>query len=191
VVQIRRLIPLAVLASSVGLLAPAHGDGRSGFETSVAGVFLGKPAGGEEFLAKSGKGTLVDDGLINHLYSSNDGKQLLVLVRHPGSAGATVAQVTVIWSELCPFGGPRVQARDFRTGRGVRLGMKTAEVLRIYGKPTRAEKSEDGFFTTLVYECVEKTRCPALEQVNYPAYEGRYVFAGGALRAFTVGFPYP
>jgi hypothetical protein len=103
---------------------------------------------------------------------------------HPGNDKFTVAEVLVEWNspavQLPEFPGP---ASDFKTAKGVRLGISPGELVAKLGDP--GEKGEN------VYRYRVEFNQYILEKYNMPIYYGDYTFARGALVRFRFGFEYP
>jgi hypothetical protein len=160
-------------------------------DISVGGIFL--------FDSESVKTVLgedidlimpIDDFAQIKLVNGNN-TELLVLIFHPGSILGNFAEAIVRRS---------VENKDdqiiqmpssshFVTGKNIRLGIPSEELISILGKPERSVE-ENGRIKAY-YEIAGCDQSEFLKHYNMPQYRGEYNFVDDSLVEFKFGFPYP
>ena len=111
--------------------------------------------------------------------------ELLVLYQSPGTTRHSISEISIqslARPEGLMFPG---EPAHFRTGRGVRLGISRAGLVKILGEPTREAGG------TLYYRLERNAEPVWLEAFNMPYYRGSYTFAEGRLVSLIFGFPTP
>jgi hypothetical protein len=182
------LVLLPCAPHSVGL-ASEQGDPQF-VETEVAGISLGDPVSGRQFISSNGRGKRSDDGYIHHFYLNAGATEVLDLVFYPGGVENTFYKVCVRLANSRDVRRlPRISLSSFSSRRGVVLGLSRRQLTDLLGPPSSV-KERDGR-VVLSYRCGSRRRCPLLKTINMPSYEARYVLAGDKLVEYSLGFPYP
>lgn len=128
-------------------------------------------------------------GMLAAVYANAKGDQFLSLFHHYGAGANEFAELEVGRTAGIVNANPLSAAKDFVSGRGVRLGMPKAKLVSIFGECSASRKlADDG--ELLRYE-IGDPQAPLLKEHNYPLYFAEYEFKGGALARFHFGFEYP
>lgn len=176
-------IPLAGVTASAG--DPQFVD------TAMAGVVLGDRQTSAEFVREHG-GSEADGGagLGIWRYANETQTEILEFYRHPGGVAADFMEFQVR-AAAAATGAPAQRTRlgAFQSGKGIRLGLSAADVMKRLGPPL--EHRQGNTVLVLSYGCSSPQVCSALTAVNMPEYRSEYRFTDDALVAFKAGYPYP
>lgn len=119
-----------------------------------------------------------------------DGAQELRLFDHyGGSVDAGPGELMVGPAAPAGSGVRRAALSVFTTERGIGLGMREVDLVRLLG-PCHARERGAGGEAVLVYR-LDDPGHPLLKAAAMPAYRARYAFRDGRLVWFRLGFPYP
>ncbi len=181
---------ILLLAALGGLPGAAAGDPQF-VDTQIGPVQLADQASGRAFvLGAGGHEPEPRFGVTTFRYANKSKTETLNLVKHPGGVRYAFMQFRVGRADGSEMQRMATVGLDtFRSGRGVHLGLRAQEVIRLLGQPN--EQRTDGTDRTFFYRCSSTETCPVLKRVKMPQYAGRYSFKGGLLVAFEVGYPYP
>ena len=143
------------------------------------------------------------------VFFSSDGKQTLALQQYPGGgiddymmsevALTRLGANATLSDEDSRYMGKaskkqKLPAVEFVTGRGIKLGVTKAEVLKRLGASCIETLKTEGGSETVRYqfEEAEPEKMPAfLKAANMPEYLAEYQFESGKLVRFRFGYPYP
>jgi hypothetical protein len=159
-------------------------------DTTISGITL---ADADSAINVVGAGAdLVDseDDLPHARFVSTNGAQEMDLFAHYGAASDVYAEVEVRIADAEALALKDLPLETFKTGRGVELGMKVAEVEALFGTcfKSRQKTGSELFFE---YEIANADRDPELAKFGFPVYYAEYEFKSGKLVRFRFGFAYP
>jgi hypothetical protein len=160
------------------------------FETGIGKVALLDPNSGEQFIDTNGIGTTSDDGLIHNFYSNASYSEILDLIFHPGDIRHSFSEVSLFRPDCFPLGAAPTKSKTFVSSKGIRLGLRAADVRRILGKPHEVKTGKSGK-VTYKYFCDDPAKCPSLAKYNTPTYTAVAEFASGRLVKYSFGYDYP
>jgi hypothetical protein len=89
-----------------------------------------------------------------------------------------------------PLGAAPTKRKTFVSSKGIKLGVRAADVRRILGKPHEVKTGKSGR-VTYKYFCDDPGKCPSLAKYNVPTYTAVAEFAGGRLVKYSFGYDYP
>lgn len=132
--------------------------------------------------------TVVDDPSSDFawaIFASADRRQWMLLRHHAGDIEHSYMEFEV--KAAGPDTRPlKLPAKEFVSGRGVRLGMAKADVVRLFGPCFKVTKT--GNSELLRYEITdENPAAPILARSNMPQYYAEYEFVNGRLVRFRFG----
>ncbi|NEQ49135.1 MAG: hypothetical protein F6K11_03245 [Leptolyngbya sp. SIO3F4] len=119
---------------------------------------------------------------------SNDSKQRLSAIFHPGGSRYDVAEVKVEYAEEYKPYDRVSEHTSFVTESGIHLGMTQKELTSLKG-PAHNITSQGA--TVLHYRIDDYEHSEFLQKYNMPIYYANYTFEKGRLIAFEFGFEYP
>lgn len=186
----RAVFLLAFLATGAVALAQSP-QGPQFADLSISGIFLDDPESVARVIGTPPPPVEIGDDFPTLQVCNSARTELLVLVFLYGGTKDAYSQIRV--SEMPkpspPCVVPPAGVTHFVTGKGVRLGMSTADLIRALGQGY--SQSRQGNDTVLSYRLSGIDRSPLLQRFNMPVYAGSYRFRRGKLVAFEFGFPYP
>jgi hypothetical protein len=151
--------------------------------TSVLGTLLEVPSEQE----KTADGADADFPFVR--IRSADGKQDAKLFEHYGAVVGAYAEIEVRPADPAKRAAKQVPANELSTERGIKLGMRGAELVRLLGTCFRRERGEEG--ETIVVYAITDLKHALLKRSGYPSYFARYAFKHDRLAWFRFGFEYP
>ena len=131
-----------------------------------------------------------EEDLPHARFVSQNGAQELVLFAAFGADEDQYSEVEVKAAGAEALVLHDLPVEEFKTGRGVELGMSVADVQALFGTcfKSREKKGEELFFE---YEIAAADRDPELKTFGFPIYYAEYEFQKGKLTRFRFGFAYP
>jgi hypothetical protein len=185
--------PYLVLAMAAWMACAASAEAKCRMkqpDLSISGIQLTDSASAIRVVGESPPLAETEDDLPHARFVSTNGAQELVLFAHYGAVLDEYAEVEV------RIAGPEALAlkdlpiESFKTGRGVELGMTSAQVLALFGNCLKSrQKSGSGLF--LEYEIADADRDDELKGYGFPVYYAEYEFKSDKLIRYRFGFAYP
>ncbi len=185
----------ALLASTVPTAAQSCRPLRA--ESDVAGVRIadvdssrrvfGDSSKLNHFQEKDAHGADQDFPYVRFL--SRDGQQEARFYIHYGDSVGSYNEIEVMPVTRAGRDAMRLQASSLATERGVKLGMRRTELIRLLG-PCHAKERRAGGLERISYK-IEDEGHALLKRSGLPSYYARYDFKGGKLVQFRIGFDYP
>jgi hypothetical protein len=120
---------------------------------------------------------------------SADGRQEAKLFEHYGGTSGEYAEIEVRPAHRANTAAKRMSVPELSTERGVKLGMRQADLVRLLGTCFRRERGKAGE-AIIVYSITDPNH-PLLKRSGMPSYFARYAFSKGRLGWFRFGFEYP
>lgn len=159
-------------------------------DTSISGIVLTNRESAIKVVGAGAKLHESEDDLPHARFVSTNGAEELVLFAHYGADEDEYAETEVRIASAEALALADLPIENFRTGRGVQLGMSVREVEALFGTcfKTRQKTGQDLFFE---YEIAKADRDPELKTFGYPVYYAEYEFQRGKLIRFRFGFAYP
>jgi hypothetical protein len=140
-------------------------------DTSVVGI---KIRNAESTLKILGQKTKLEGDSTHVFYSSNK-KQLLGLSVHAGDHYSQVSIFNISYSENPSKNLRRINSEEFKTEKGIKLGINKKEIIEKLGH---------------CYITKDSTK-KLLEKNNMPIYYAKYKLIGNKLKNIEFGFEYP
>jgi hypothetical protein len=190
----RRLACVLILALTPHATAAACRQVKA--ETDIVGIRIGDEASSRRVLGdprslpqeqdKDAKGTDLDFPYVRVI--SADGRQQAKLYAHYGDIVGSYNEIEV---RPAPGGGTgkRVPFAELATERGIKLGMREAELTRTLGSCFRREGGKGG--ESIIVYAIDDPDHALLRRAKMPSYFARYAFKDGRLAWFRLGFEYP
>lgn len=120
---------------------------------------------------------------------SADGKQDAMLFEHYGAVVGAYSEIEVRPADPTKVAARQLPANELSTERGVKLGMRRAELVRLLGTCFRSERGK-GDEAIVVYAITDPKHA-LLMRSGMPSYFARYAFRNDRLAWFRFGFEYP
>jgi hypothetical protein len=180
-----------VIAVVCGLAATAQAKCRMKTpDTEISGIVLTDRESAIKVVGSGAKLHESEDDLPHARFVSTNGAEELVLFAHYGADEDEYAEAEVRVANAEALALQDLPIENFRSGRGVQLGMSVGEVQALFGTcfKTRQKTGQDLFFE---YEITNADRDPELKTFGYPIYYAEYEFQRGKLIRFRFGFAYP
>lgn len=131
-----------------------------------------------------------EEDLPHARFVSKSGSEELVLFAAFGAVEDEYSEVEVKAAGAEALVLHDLPIEEFKTGRGVELGMSVAEVQALFGTCFKSkEKNGDDLF--FEYEITGADRDEELKNFGFPIYYAEYEFQKGKLTRFRFGFAYP
>lgn len=117
--------------------------------------------------------------------------QLLTFVVFPGSKKNNISQFIIEQHTNMEISNiPSIAGvRDIITGKGIRVGQKPEQIIKILGKPDQSILK--GNIQIIKYSIENYSSSELLKFYNFPAYIGEYTFENSKLVKIWFGFIYP
>jgi hypothetical protein len=120
---------------------------------------------------------------------SADGKQDAKLFEHYGAVVGAYSEIEVRPADPTKRAAKQVPANELSTERGVKLGMRGTELVRLLGTCFRRERGKDS--ETIIVYAINDPKHALLMRSGMPSYFARYAFKDDRLAWFRFGFEYP
>jgi len=120
---------------------------------------------------------------------SADGKQDAKLFAHYGAVVGAYAEIEVRPADPAKPAAKQIPAPHLSTERGVKLGMRQADLVRLLGPCFRRERGKAG--ETMVIYAITDPEHALLRRSGMPSYFAHYAFRDERLAWFRFGFEYP
>ena len=117
---------------------------------------------------------------------SADGKQDAMLFEHYGAVVGAYAEIEVRPADPTKVAARQLPANELSTERGVKLGMRRAELVRLLGTCFRSERGKDE--EAIVVYAITDPKHALLMRSGMPSYFARYAFKNDRLVWFRFGF---
>ena len=157
-------------------------------DTSVVGI---KIRNAESTLNILGKQTKLE-GDTTHVFYSSDKKQKLGLTVHPGDYYSQVSIFNISYSDNSKQNVRQINLREFKTEKGIKLGISKKEIIEKLGTCYVAKDSTKNSIT-LNYriELPNDSKTQLLTNNNMPIYYAIYRLTNDKLENIEFGFEYP
>jgi hypothetical protein len=188
---------LLVLVGSTTSVSAESKSVRKVADFSVAGIKLNdakssKAVLGREISSSTDPALIENNAEMPHALATNKaGTQVLTLYLHYGGEVMAFSEFKVsVTSETKLTGKPIKLAgvETFVTGKGIKLGLSEAQLIKILGPPQ--EKSSTNEAVVLDYR-IEDPEAGEFFGYTSDLYYGTYTFKAGKLTEFRFGFRYP
>lgn len=157
-------------------------------DTTLAGIVL-RDAGSA--IAITGTDNQ-PDSLGRYYFYSRKEAELLTLTQFDGDGANAISLFQVGYSGKASLGYKELPFDQFKTEKGISLGMSKKEVIRLLGPCYETVDSTTA--NSEIYYRIEQpgdSRTKFLERTNMPVYYARYEFRNEKLFYFEFGFEYP
>lgn len=118
-------------------------------------------------------------GEVDEFYVRRQGTVLDSRVRHFDSNNGVNLKKKIV----------RLEAKNFVTNSGVKLGINSEDLIKVLGKPHKKEKLSNGIKFKYYFE--KDKSCKILTEYNMPIYFGYYFFVDNKLTEYKFGFGSP
>lgn len=183
---------LALPLLSVGQSRPAF-EGAGAFipDSIAAGVLLRDTTSAIAVLGRFPTEELLEDhrDMPRASFFNQDSTEILTVYIHYGGYRNEYCELRI--SE--PEGGSvraALPIARFTSGRGVKLGLSVAEVVRMFGNTPARDIGNNGN-VRLSYAIKDFAASTFLQRFNYPSYYARFSFEHDQLIDYRFGFEYP
>ena len=123
---------------------------------------------------------------------NKDKSQFLNLTVYPGSYYNQISLFEVGYTNEILKEDKFLEKMDFRTEKGIKLGMTQLELFQIFGECYQVNlKTTDTLNITYRIELPQDTKNKYLSKHNMPIYYAEYDFVKNKLNRFEFGFEYP
>jgi hypothetical protein len=120
---------------------------------------------------------------------SADGKQDAKLFEHYGAVVGAYAEIEVGPADSTKRAAKQMPAAELSTERGVKLGVRRADLVRLLGTCFRRERGKAG--EAIIVYAINDPDHVLLRRAGMPSYFARYAFKDDRLAWFRFGFEYP
>ena len=190
------LLLLLLIGSATFVLAGPKSVSKVA-DISVAGIKLvdaksSRVVLGREISSSTDPALIEDDTEMPHAFAINKaGTEVLTLYFHYGGEVMAFSEFKVSLKSESKLTSKPIKlagTANFVTGKGIKLGLSKAQLIKILGPPQESKSA--GGAVILDYRIEDKE---AGELLGYPAYlyYGKYTFKAGKLTEFRFGFEYP
>lgn len=157
-------------------------------DSSVIGISIRNANSIESVLGKETK----LDGDRTYRNLNSDKSKYLNLTVYPGDYFNQVSVFEVGYSEQILKGDRFLDYDNFKTEKGIKLGLTKTEIIGVFGNCHKVKDSTDES-VTLVYkiELPQDTKTNFLSNQNMPVYFAEYEFKKDTLIRYEFGFEYP
>ncbi len=161
-------------------------------DIAVYGVELGDPLSAALQLGSGYEIVEDESGLSQAVFTNAAETEVLKLYMHPGdkSGAFREAEVLATGDLDADVDATVLDTPQFRTGRGIKLGMTRKDVLERFGA-CAATGSTEGGADVIRYEITDIATSDLLKAQNMPLYYAEYAFEEDKLVRFVFGFSYP
>jgi hypothetical protein len=157
-------------------------------DTSVIGI---KIRNAESTLKILGQKTKLE-GDSTHVFYSNNKKQILGLRVHPGDYYSQVSIFDISYSENQSKNLRIINSEEFKTEKGIKLGINKKEIIEKLGNCyTAKDSTENSMQMFYSIELPKDSKSKLLEKNNMPIYYAKYKLVGNKLINIEFGFEYP
>jgi hypothetical protein len=157
-------------------------------DTSVVGI---KIRNAESTLKILGQKTKLEGDSTHVFYSSNK-KQLLGLSVHAGDHYSQVSIFNISYSENPSKNLRRINSEEFKTEKGIKLGINKKEIIEKLGHCYITKDSTKNHLVMFYsIELSKDSKTKLLEKNNMPIYYAKYKLIGNKLKNIEFGFEYP
>ena len=157
-------------------------------DTSVIGI---KIRNAESTLKILGQKTKLEGDSTHVFYSSNK-KQILGLRVHPGDYYSQVSIFDISYSENQSKNLRIINSEEFKTEKGIKLGINKKEIIEKLGNCyTAKDSTENSMQMFYSIELPKDSKSKLLEKNNMPIYYAKYKLVGNKLINIEFGFEYP
>ena len=157
-------------------------------DTSVVGINLRNV---ESTLNVLGKNTKLQ-GDSTHVFYSNDKKQKLGLTVHPGDYQSQVSIFNISYSDKTTENHKEVNFKEFKTEKGIKLGINKSEIIKKLGSCYVAKDStRNSIVLNFRIEQPYDSKTKLLQNNNMPIYYATYKLKNDKLQSIEFGFEYP
>jgi hypothetical protein len=193
----RAFLLLLVLVSSATLVSAGSKSVPRLADFSVAGIKLNDAESsqavlGREISSETDPALIEDNKEMPHAFAINKaGTQVLTFYFHHGGEVMAFSEFKVsLTSETKVTGKPIKLAgiRTFVTGKGIKLGLSEAQLIKILGPPQEKSSTKNG--VVLDYR-IKDPEAGEFFSYSSELYYGTYTFKAGKLTEFRFGFNYP
>ena len=120
---------------------------------------------------------------------SADGKQDAKLFEHYGAVVGAYSEIEVRSADPTKVAAKQLATNELSTERGVKLGMRRAELVRLLGPCFRRERGKAG--EAIIVYAITDPKHVLLTRSGMPSYFAHYAFMNDRLAWFRFGFEYP
>lgn len=159
-------------------------------DLSISGIELTNADSAIKVVGSSPSLVETEDDLPHARFVSTNGAQEMVLFAHYGAVTDEYAEVEVREAGPEALALKDLPIEGFKTGRGVELGMNSAEILALFGSCLKT-RQKSGAELFLEYEIDKADRDAELKSFGYPIYYAEYEFKNDKLIRYRFGFAYP
>ena len=157
-------------------------------DTSVADI---KIRNAESTLNILGKQTKLE-GDSTHVFYSSDKKQKLGLTVHPGDYYSQVSIFNISYSDNSNQNFRQINSREFKTEKGIKLGISKNEIIEKLGACYEAKDStKNSIELNYRIELPNDSKTKLLNSNNMPIYYAKYRLTNDKLENIEFGFAYP
>jgi len=157
-------------------------------DTSVVGI---KIRNVESTLNILGKQTKLE-GDSTHVFYSSDKKQKLGLTVHPGDYYSQVSIFNISYSDNSKQNVRQINSREFKTEKGIKLGISKKEIVEKLGTCYVAKDStKNGIVLNYRIELPNDSKTELLKRNNMPIYFATFRLTNDKLENIEFGFEYP
>ena len=157
-------------------------------DTSVADI---KIRNAESTLNILGKQTKLE-GDSTHVFYSSDKKQKLGLTVHPGDYYSQVSIFNISYSDNSNQNFRQINSREFKTEKGIKLGISKNEIIEKLGACYEAKDStKNSIELNYRIELPNDSKTKLLNSNNMPIYYAKYRLTNDKLENIEFGFEYP
>ncbi len=161
-------------------------------DIAIYGVELGDPLSAALQLGSSYELVEDESGLPHAVFTNAAESEVLKLYKHHGDKSGSFREVEVLATgDLdSDVDATVLDTPQFRSGRGIKLGLSRKEVVDRFG-PCAATGSTEGGADVIRYEITDIAGSDLLKAQNMPLYYAEYAFEQDKLVRFVFGFSYP
>lgn len=157
-------------------------------DTSVADIKINNV---ESTLKILGKQTKLE-GDSTHIFYSNDKKQKLGLTVHPGDYYSQISIFNISYSNNSKQNFRQINSREFKTEKGIKLGISKNEIIEKLGTCYVAKDStKNRIELNYRIELPNDSKTKLLTSNNMPIYYAKYRLTNNKLENIEFGFEYP
>ena len=157
-------------------------------DTSVVGIKIRNVESALNILGQ--KTNLQGDS--THVFYSSDKKQKMGLTVHPGDYRSQVSIFNISYSDNTKENHKEIYYREFRTEKGIKLGINKSEIIKKLGNCYVAKDStKNSIELNYRIEQPSDSKTKLLENNNMPIYYATYKLKNDKLENIEFGFEYP
>lgn len=193
----KRSMRLGRLAASLVALIAGTGDASAAClptnpDIAIFGVELGDPLSAALQLGSGYELAEDESGLPQAVFTNTTETEVLKLYKHHGDKSGSFreAEVLATGDLEADVDATVLDTPQFRSGRGIKLGLSRQEVLDRFGACAPTGSTEGGA-DVIRYEITDIAASDLLRAQNMPLYYAEYAFEQDKLVRFVFGFSYP